>query len=385
MKYEMIATATFGLEAVVKREINDLGLKIIKTEDGKVTFVGDEHALVKANLWLRCADRVYIKMGEFEALSFEELFQKTKALHWENIIPADGKVIVNGTSVKSQLHSVPAVQSIIQKALSSKICEFYSTDRLSESGATYSVKFTILKNRVTISIDTSGVGLHKRGYRQENVEAPIKETLAAAMIKLSFWRDNRILVDPCCGSGTIVIEAAMIGRNLAPGLQRRFASEQWDIIPDKVWKEERLAAVNAVKRDVELDITACDISAKAIEAAKSNAKKAGVINDIKFINKDATLFDCEDSGGIVITNPPYGERIGEKKGIQKLYSGLENFFIHHPTWSCFIITPDLELEKNLFHREAERRRKLYNGRIMVYYYQFHGCFPKSSREEGERQ
>lgn len=384
MKYEMIASATFGLEAVVKREISELGLKILKTEDGKVTFLGDEHALVKANLWLRCADRVYIKMGEFEALSFEELFQKTKALNWEDIIPPDGKVIVNGTSVKSQLHSVPAVQSIVQKALSSKVCEFYSTDRLSEKGATYSVRFAILKNRVTISIDTSGVGLHKRGYRQENVEAPIKETLAAAMVKLSFWRDNRILMDPFCGSGTIAIEAAMIGRNLAPGLQRNFISEQWDIIPKEIWREERLAAIKAVKRDVTLNITACDISPKAVGAAKSNAKKAGVLNDIKFINKDAALLDSQDEGGIIITNPPYGERIGEKKGIQKLYKGLESFFANHPSWSCFIITPDLELEKNLFHREADRRRKLYNGRIMVYYYQFHGHVRKLSGEEEKR-
>ena len=229
MKLELIATATFGLEAVVKREIEALGYKIIRSEDAKITYMGDERAIARSNLWLRSADRVLLKMGEFKALEFEELFQQTKAVAWEDIIPADGKFTVTGTSVKSKLHSVPACQSIVKKAIVERLGSFYCIDRFEETGAEYTVKVTILKDRVTLTIDTSGTGLHKRGYRVCDVAAPIKETLAAAMVQLSFWKAGRLLVDPCCGSGTIPIEAAMIGRNIAPGLNRKFASQEWTL------------------------------------------------------------------------------------------------------------------------------------------------------------
>ncbi|MEF9922222.1 MAG: class I SAM-dependent RNA methyltransferase, partial [Anaerovoracaceae bacterium] len=256
MKLELIATATFGLEAVVKREIQDLGYKVIKAEDGKITFLGDERAIVRANLWLRCADRVLLKMGEFTALEFEDLFQQTKAIPWEEWIPLDGKFTVNGSSVKSKLHSVPACQSITKKAIVERLKEYYSVDQFEETGADYTVKVTFLKDRVTLTMDTSGVGLHKRGYRVADVIAPIKETLGAALVQLSFWKEGRLLIDPCCGSGTIPIEAAMIGRNIAPGLNRKFAAEQWEFIPSEIWKEERKKAYEAIKRDAEFRIFA---------------------------------------------------------------------------------------------------------------------------------
>ena len=245
MKLELIATATFGLEAVVKREIEQLGYKIIKSEDAKITFLGDERAVARSNLWLRSADRVLIKMGEFRALEFEDLFQQVKGIAWEEWIPPDGKFTVNGTSVKSKLHSVPACQSIVKKAVVSRLSEVYGMDTFPETGAAYTIKVTLLKDRATITLDTSGAGLHKRGYRVMDVAAPMKETLAAAMVQLSFWRAGRILADPCCGSGTIPIEAAMIGRNIAPGISRRFASEEWEAIPKEIWKEERKAAYAA--------------------------------------------------------------------------------------------------------------------------------------------
>lgn len=239
MKLELIATATFGLEAVVKREIQALGYKIIKSEDGKITYMGDERAIVRSNLWLRSADRVLLKMAEFQAQEFEELFQQTKALPWEELIPPDGKFTVTGTSVKSKLHSVPACQSIVKKAVVERLREYYCVDRFEENGAAYTIKATLLKDKVTLTVDTSGPGLHKRGYRVCDVAAPMKETLAAALVQLSFWREGRLLMDPCCGSGTIPIEAAMIGRNIAPGLNRKFVSEDWELIPAEIWKEER--------------------------------------------------------------------------------------------------------------------------------------------------
>lgn len=239
MKLELIATATFGLEAVVKREIQELGYKILRAEDGKITYLGDERAVVRSNLWLRSADRVLLKMGEFKAESFEELFQQTGALPWEELIPIDGRFTVTGTSVKSKLHSVPACQSIVKKAIVKRLSEYYCVERFAETGAAYTVKATLLKDTVTLTVDTSGAGLHKRGYRVCDVAAPIKETLAAAMVQLSFWKSGRLLMDPCCGSGTIPIEAAMIGRNIAPGIGRKFASEDWELIADQIWKDER--------------------------------------------------------------------------------------------------------------------------------------------------
>ncbi len=379
MKLELIATATFGLEAVVKREIEQLGYKILKSEDGKITYLGDERAIVRSNLWLRCADRVLLKMGEFEALEFEDLFQQTKALPWEEWIPPDGKFTVTGTSVKSKLHSVPACQSIVKKAVVEKLGECYGISHFEETGAEYTIKATLLKNRVTLTIDTSGAGLHKRGYRVCDVAAPIKETLAAAMVSLSFWNKDRILIDPCCGSGTIPIEAAMQAKNIAPGLGRRFASEGWDAVPEKLWKEERKAAFDAIDNDLALDITGYDIDKRAVEAARENAIEAGVDDCIEFHIMDMTKLSAEGrEGGIIITNPPYGERIGEAKEIEKIYRKYGEFFKENPTWSLFMITTDKEAEKKTLGRPADRRRKLYNGRLEVCYYQFHGQKPVKS-------
>ena len=381
MKLELIATATFGLEAVVKREIEALGYRIIRSEDAKITYMGDERAIARSNLWLRSADRVLLKMGEFKALEFEDLFQQTKAVAWEDIIPADGKVTVTGTSVKSKLHSVPACQSIVKKAIVERLGSFYCIDRFEETGAEYTVKVTILKDRVTLTIDTSGTGLHKRGYRVCDVAAPIKETLAAAMVQLSFWKAGRLLVDPCCGSGTIPIEAAMIGRNIAPGLNRKFASQEWDIIPPEIWKEERKAAFEAIDYDADIRIEASDISGRAVEAAIENAAEAGVDDCVEFKKMDMARLTAEEEGGIVITNPPYGERIGEKKQIEAIYSAYNEFYRKNPTWSLFMVTTDKEVENKIFGRPADRRRKLYNGRLEVCYYQFHGQKPGRKQEK----
>lgn len=381
MKLELIATATFGLEAVVKREIEALGYKIIRSEDAKITYMGDERAIARSNLWLRSADRVLLKMGEFKALEFEDLFQQTKAIAWEDIIPADGKFTVTGTSVKSKLHSVPACQSIVKKAIVERLGSFYCIDRFEETGAEYTVKVTILKDRVTLTIDTSGTGLHKRGYRVSDVAAPIKETLAAAMVQLSFWKAGRLLVDPCCGSGTIPIEAAMIGRNIAPGLNRKFASQEWDIIPPEIWKEERKAAFEAIDYDADIRIEASDISGRAVEAAIENAAEAGVDDCVEFKKMDMARLTAEEEGGIIITNPPYGERIGEKKQIEAIYSAYNEFYRKNPTWSLFMVTTDKEVENKIFGRPADRRRKLYNGRLEVCYYQFHGQKPGRKQEK----
>ena len=376
MKLELIATATFGLEAVVKREIANLGYKIIKTEDGKVTYMGDERAVARSNLWLRCADRVLLKMGEFNAVDFEELFQQTKGIPWEELIPPDGKFTVTCTTVKSKLHSEPAIQKIVKKAIVERLSGIYGIEQFEETGALYTVKATLLKDRVTLTVDTSGSGLHKRGYRVRDVAAPIKETLAAAMVSLTFWNKDRILVDPCCGSGTVPIEAAMIARNIAPGLNRSFVSEEWEAVPASLWKEERRKAFEAMDWDKELEIYAFDTDKHAISAAKENAAEAGVDEDIRFVNGDGGKISFPGrEGGIIITNPPYGERIGDRESIDRLYEGFAAFLRSNPTWSLFAITPDKTIEQKAFGRPADRRRKLFNGRMEVCYYQYHGKKP----------
>lgn len=380
MKLEIIAATAFGLEAVVKREIEALGYKIIKSEDGKITFAGDERAVVRANLWLRCADRIQIRMGEFTALEFEDLFQQVKGIPWEEWIPPEGNFIVNGSSVKSKLSSVPACQSVAEKAVVERLRECYGIDYFQKSGALYDIKISLLKDRVTVTLDTTGPSLHKRGYRAAGVEAPIKETLAAAMVQLSFWNTGRLLLDPCCGSGTIPIEAALIGRNIAPGLNRKFAAEKWEAIAEKLWKEERRAAFEAINYDQELEIYGFDIDPRAVKIAEENAIEAGVDDCVCFARGDAARLEdsglSEREGGIVITNPPYGERIGDEKSIEKIYAGFQRFFGQHKSWSLFLITSDKEAEQKIFGRKAERRRKLYNGRLEVCYYQFHGQKPE---------
>ena len=371
MKIELIATATFGLEAVVKREIQNLGYRILRSEDGKITYLGDERAIVRSNLWLRSADRVLLKMGEFPATEFEDLFQQTKALPWEELIPIDGKFTVTCTSVKSKLHSVPSCQSIVKKAVVERLKEYYCIDLFPETGAEYTIKVTLLKDIAVLTVDTSGRGLHKRGYRVSDVAAPLKETLAAGLVQLSFWREGRLLVDPCCGSGTIAIEAAMIGRNLAPGLGREFASEGWELIPDQLWKEERKAAYGAVKYDADVRIAASDIDNRAVSAARSNAVEAGVDDVISFSRMDMKNLTATEENGIIITNPPYGERIGSRRQIDEIYAKYRSFLTENPDWSLFLLTADKEAEGKILNRPADRRRKLYSGRQESCFYQFY--------------
>ena len=384
MRLELIAATTFGLEAVVRREIEDLGYKIIKTEDGKVTFSGDERAVCRANLWLRSSDRVQIKMAEFRALEFEDLFQRVKGIAWEEWIPADGKFIMNGSSVKSKLSSVPAIQRVCEKAVVERLKETYPVDHFEKTGAEFSIKVSILKDIAVVTLDTTGPGLNKRGYRKLIGAAPIKETMAAAMIQLSFWNKDRILVDTCCGSGTIPIEAALIARNIAPGINRTFASEKWDAIPEKLWKEERKAAYEAIDYDSELKIRGMDIDPEAIKIARLNAEAAGVDEDIDFMVKDCAAFRTDELSGVIVTNPPYGERIGDREAIDHIYGVYKKIFKFNPTWSIFAVTSDKNIEVSL-GRNADRRRKLYNGRLEVCYYQFHGQKPQRKTEPtGER-
>lgn len=377
---ELIATATFGLEAVVRRELEGLGFEILKTEDGKVTFAGDERAIVRSNLWLRTADRVLLKMAEFEAETFEDLFRQVADLEWEKLIPEDGRFTVTGTSVKSKLHSVPSCQSITKKAIASRLMKAYACDWLPETGAEYTVKVTLLKDRATITVDTSGVALHKRGYRVKTVEAPIKETMAAALIQLSFWKPGRVLIDPCCGSGTIPIEATMMARNIAPGLSRSFASEEWDCIGGTLWKEERqkaYGAIRSVDASGDMDagsIFARDIDPGAIKAARENAMEAGVDDMILFERADIRTLQASGDAPIIVTNLPYGYRINSPEEIKNIYKALKRFMKECPQASVFAITSDKDMERAI-GRKANRRRKLYNGNIETTYYQFHGVRP----------
>ncbi|MDR0851436.1 MAG: class I SAM-dependent RNA methyltransferase [Clostridiales Family XIII bacterium] len=372
MKLELIATATFGLEAVVRRELEDLGYKIVAREDGRITYVTNEAGLARSNLRLRTADRVLLKMGEFKANTFEDIFQGMCAIAWETLIPLDGNFVIGATSVKSQLSSVPACQSVAEKGLITRLQETYGEQRFSKSGARYDVKLRLLKDVCTVTVDTSGAGLHKRGYRTGNVAAPIKETLAAALVQLSFWKAGRLLVDPFCGSGTIAIEAAMIGRNIAPGIGRKFAAEDWSFIKEDVWEAERKAAYEDVDHEMDIRICASDISESAIRAAKENAAHAGVDDCIDFSRKSFAEFTAAEERGIIVCNPPYGERIGELKEIEAIYKSLAAFYRENPTWSLFLITTDKDFERKAIGRPADRRRKLYNGRLETTFYQYHG-------------
>lgn len=374
-KIEFIATTLFGVEAVTARELKEQGYQDVAIEDGKVTFVGDEMALCRSNLWIRTAERIYVKIGEFTATTFEELFEGTKALPWEDWIPEDGRFPVEGYSIKSKLFSVSDCQAIVKKAVVERLKKKYKKEWFEENGAAYKIKFSLMKDKVTLMIDTSGDGLHKRGYRVISNEAPLRETLAAAMIMLSFWKPDRPLIDPFCGSGTIPIEAAMIGINLAPGLKRHFASEKWRRISSKLWKQAREEAHNAIKKDVSLNIKGYDINKNAIKLSKDNARKAGVEKYITFENIPLKDLKTDDKYGVIICNPPYGERMGELEEVEKLYKEMGKVFKKLDTWSFYILTSHEKFEK-LFGREASKKRKLYNGMIKTYYYQYYGPKPQ---------
>lgn len=376
---ELIATTTFGLEAIVKRELQSLGYSDIQVENGKVIFKAREKDIPIVNLWLRSADRVLLKMGEFKATSFDELFEKTKALPWDEWITEDGEFTVEGKSIKSQLFSISDSQAIVKKAVVEKLKTKYNTEWFKETGAKFTIEVSLLKDIATLTIDTSGQGLHKRGYRVESVEAPIKETLAAALIQLSYWNKDRFLIDPFCGSGTIPIEAAMIAKNIAPGMNRNFASEDWPRVKREFWQDARRDAWDAKLNDLKLNIIGSDIDKKSIEAARENAYEIGLEEDIKFLTRDFRDIEYKDEYGIVISNPPYGERIGEKNQINKLYKDMGNIFRQLDTYSIYILTSNEEFEK-LYGKKANRKRKLYNGRIKVDYYQYYGPRPDNKEK-----
>lgn len=377
MNYTLIATATFGLEAIVAQELRDLGYENLVVENGKVTFEGDEWDIVTCNLWLRTADRILIKMGEFKATTFEELFQGTKGINWGEIIPINGKMHVVGKSVKSGLFSVSDCQSIVKKAVVESMKIKYNQDWFSESGPVYKIEVALLKDMVTLTIDTSGAGLHKRGYRELSGEAPLKETLAAALVLLSRWEPTRVLADPFCGSGTIAIEAALIGKNIAPGLNRHFVSEDWPNIDSNIWREARDYAKNKINHE-NFRILASDIDGRVLKTARENAQKAGVEEYIAFQRLPVQEFSSKKKYGCIICNPPYGERLGEIKEVEKLYTEIGNVFSKLDSWSYFILTSNENFQK-LFGKKADKNRKLYNGRIQCYYYQYFGPLPDKKK------
>jgi putative N6-adenine-specific DNA methylase len=379
MEYNFFATCASGLEATVKRELNRIGYKTTGGIDGRVEFTGSQQAFADANLWLRSADRVFVKVGVFSCETFDELFNGTAALPWADWITVDGKFDVIGKSRKSKLFSVSDCQAIVKRAVAAKLQRSYGVEsRLEETGAEYKIQVSILDDTATLALDTSGAGLNKRGYREETYTAPIKETLAAALIDLSYWRKDRTLLDPFCGSGTIAIEAAMIARNIAPGLTRGFASEKWGFIDKQVWRNARLRAMDAADVSAKPEIHAYDIDPNAAALSTRNAEKAGVGDCITVKNiafADVTL-DGLSGYGSLITNPPYGERMGDLAEIRLLYKHLRKLQYSDRTWSFYVITSDEEFEKH-FGIKAHARRKLYSGgNIKTDYYQFHGLKPK---------
>ncbi len=373
-KIQLIATAAFGLEAVVAREVKDLGYEDIQVENGKVTFTADLKAICRSNLWLRTADRVLLKIGEFKALTFDELFEKTKALPWGDWIPEDGEFPVDGKSIRSQLASVPDCQAIVKKAVVEKMKQKYKRDWFDETGAKYRIEVALLNDIATLTIDTSGAGLHKRGYRTLSNKAPIKETLAAGLILLSYWNPDRVLIDPFCGSGTIPIEAALIGKNIAPGMNRNFVSEEWSIIDKNLWRDARKETHDLAKYDRPLRIYGSDIDGEVLKLARFHIEEAMLEDDIHVqklpVSELASRFDY----GCIICNPPYGERLGEKEEVEQIYQQMRKVFNKLDTWSQYIITSNSEFE-SIYGKKADKRRKLYNGRIECTYYQYHGPRP----------
>ncbi len=367
--YKLIATATFGLESVVAKELKELGFKDLKIFNGGVEFSGSEKDICKCNLWLRAADRVFIKLAEFNATSFEALFQNVKKIKWNSYLSKDACFPVYAKSVKSKLFSLSDIQSISKKAVVEAMKEIYSLEWFEETGSRFPIHIAILKDQASVLMDTSGEGLHKRGYRIEPVLAPLKETLAAALVLLSNWYPDKTLIDPFCGSGTIPIEAAMIAHNIAPGLNRKFISETWDFIPESMWKEVRKEAYSSIDFDKSLNIQGYDIDKRAIKAAKINAAEAGVEDSIHFQVRDISELSSNKKNGCVITNPPYGERLESQESAEKLYRIMGEKLKHLDRWSYFIITSHEHFE-SAFAIKSDKNRKLYNGRIKSYYYQY---------------
>lgn len=378
-KLEYIVPCHFGLEAILKREIIDLGYEIVSVEDGRIIFSGDAQALCRANVFLRSAERVLIKVGSFHAETFEELFQGTKSLPWEEYIPKDGKFwVAKAASVKSKLFSPSDIQSIMKKAMVERMKSVYRLDWFEESGASYPVRVFLMKDEVTVGLDTTGESLHKRGYRKLTAKAPIAENLAAALIMLTPWRGNRILVDPFCGSGTIPIEAAMMAAHMAPGMNRSFLAEEWNHIADrKCWYRAVDEADAAVDMNVETDIQGYDIDDKMVSIARANAKLAGVDHMIHFQRRSVDQLSHPKKYGFIITNPPYGERLEEKQNLPALYRVIGERYMALDSWSLYLITA-YEQAETAIGRKADRNRKIYNGMMKTYFYQFMGPKPKGS-------
>ena len=385
-RFELIAPCHFGLEAVLKKEITDLGYEITLVEDGRVTFEGDAEAIARANVFLRTAERVLLKVGSFTAVTFDELFEKTRALPWERYIPRDGKCwVAKASSIKSKLFSPSDIQKIMKKAIVRRLQEEYDLGQqlLPETGSQYPLRVFLFKDQVTIGIDTSGDSLHKRGYRTLTSKAPITETLAAALILLTPWKKDRILVDPFCGSGTFPIEAAMIAANMAPGMNRSFLAESWrNLVPRKHWYNAVDEATELLDDSVEVDIQGYDVDGEIVRAARENAKRAGVDHLIHFQQRLVSELSHPKKYGFIISNPPYGERIEEKKNLPELYRQIGERFRELDSWSMYLITSYENTEKYI-GRKADKNRKIYNGMMKTYFYQFLGPKPPR-RKAGEK-
>ncbi|UOY93426.1 class I SAM-dependent RNA methyltransferase [Ectobacillus sp. JY-23] len=373
-KITLIATAAMGLEALVAREVRDLGYEC-QVDNGKVTFEANIDAICRANLWLRTADRIKIKVGEFKATTFDELFEKTKALNWDDYIPENAEFPVIGKSVKSKLFSVPDCQGIVKKAVVEKLRHTYKRSTwFEETGPLYRIEVALLKDVATLTIDASGIGLHKRGYRVGQGEAPLKETLASALIMLTNWQADRPFVDPFCGSGTIPIEAAMIGQNIAPGSNRTFASENWDWIGKERWNLARQEAEDLAKYDQPLEIIGSDIDHRMVRVSQDNADEIGLGDSISFKQMQVKDFTTKEEYGYVVTNPPYGERLSEKPLVEKLYTDFGRVFTALDTWSVYVLTSHEQFEA-FYGKAASKKRKLFNGFIRTDYYQYFGKRP----------
>ena len=382
-EFELIAPCHFGLESVLKKEITELGYEIVSVEDGRVTFKGDETVIPRANIFIRTAERILLKMGSFRAKTFDELFEGTKALPWEEYLPRDAKFwVTKATTNKSALFSGSSLQSIVKKAIVDRMRETYHINHFEEDGDEYPIRVFIFKDMVSIGIDTSGTSLHKRGYRQLVGKAPISETLASALLMLTPWNKDRVLVDPFCGSGTFPIEAAMIGANVAPGMNREFTADSWDkVIPKKIWYNAFDEAHDVIRKDIEMNIQGYDLDPEIVKCAMANAREAGVDKYIHFQARDVKDLSNPKHYGFIITNPPYGERLEEKKDLPELYKTIGESFARLSDWSMYLITSYEEAEKYI-GRKADKNRKIYNGMIKSYFYQFMG--PKPPRRDKEK-
>lgn len=378
---QLVAPCHFGMEAVLKREIYDLGYDITKVEDGRVTFEGDLETICRSNIFLRTAERVMVQIGRFRATTFDELYENMKDLPWEDWIPQDGKFWVKkASSVKSKLFSASDIQSICKKAMVDRLKMTYHTDWFKEDGASFPVRIFLLKDEVTVALDTTGDPLHKRGYRTWTSKAPISETLAAALIMLTPWRADRILVDPFCGSGTFLIEAAMMAANIAPGMNRSFTAEAWThLIPKQRWYDVVEEAEEMVDTDISCDLQGYDIDPDMIRIARANAKQAGVDHLIHFQQRDVADLKHSKKYGFIITNPPYGERLEDKKDLPALYTTIGQVYRDLDAWSMYLITSYEEAERYI-GRKADKNRKLYNGMIRTYFYQFMGPKPPKKKD-----